>query len=72
MFLGEEKGKRVNVERAGELAATGATVVGTACPFCQTMFRDAFGTVAGTPPKLLDIAQIAAASLESAGGPGMV
>src|SRR5580658_965446 len=69
---GEEKGKRVNVERAGELAATGATVVGTACPFCQTMFRDAFGTATGTPPKLLDIAQIAAASLESADGRGMV
>jgi len=72
MFLGEEKGKRVNVERATELAATGATVVGTACPFCQTMFRDAFGTVTPTPPKLLDIAQIAAASIESAGARGMV
>ena len=28
MFLGEEKGKRVNVERAEELAGTGAPVVG--------------------------------------------
>jgi Fe-S oxidoreductase len=64
MFLGEEKGKRVNVERAGELAATGAPVVGTACPFCQTMFRDAFGQLQQPPPKLLDIAQIAAASIE--------
>jgi Fe-S oxidoreductase len=63
MFLGEEKGKRVNVERAEELAATGAAVVGTACPFCQTMFRDAFGQLQKTPPKLLDIVQIAAASL---------
>jgi Fe-S oxidoreductase len=63
MFLGEEKGKRVNVERAEELAATGAPVVGTACPFCQTMFRDAFGQLGKTPPKLLDIAQIAAASI---------
>ncbi len=41
MFLGEEKGKRVNVERVEELVATGAPTIGTACPFCQTMFRDA-------------------------------
>jgi Fe-S oxidoreductase len=66
MFLGEEKGKRVNVERAQELAGTGAPVIGTACPFCQTMFRDALGAGAAggaTPPKLLDIAQIAAAAI---------
>jgi Fe-S oxidoreductase len=66
MFLGEEKGKRINVERAEELAATGAAVIGTACPFCQTMFRDALGTITQTPPKLLDVAQIAAARLEKA------
>ena len=61
MFLGEEKGRRVNHERAQELAATGASLVATACPFCHTMFRDAFG--AGPAPELQDIAQIAAASL---------
>lgn len=72
MFLGEEKGKRVNVERAGELVNTGADIVGTACPFCQTMFRDAFGTVSQTPPKLLDIAQIAAVAIESADKPAML
>ena len=42
VFLGEEKGERVSHVRAAELAATGASVVGTACPFCNTMFRDAF------------------------------
>jgi Fe-S oxidoreductase len=62
-FLGEEKGKRVSVERAGELAATGAPTVATACPFCHTMFRDALATVSPEPPKLLDIAQIAASGL---------
>jgi Fe-S oxidoreductase len=50
-----------------ELVSTGAQIIGTACPFCQTMFRDALGDVAGrmgiAPPKLLDIAQIAAAAL---------
>src|SRR6185369_1448540 len=63
MFLGEETGKRVNVARVEELVATGAQVIGTACPFCQTMFRDALGTVTQSPPQLLDIAQITAASL---------
>jgi Fe-S oxidoreductase len=63
MFLGEEKGKRVNMARAEELAATGAATVGVACPFCQSMFRDALAAVSGKPPKLLDIAQIAAAAI---------
>jgi Fe-S oxidoreductase len=63
MFLGEEKGERVNVNRAKELVATNAAVIGTACPFCQSMFRDALGTVTQSPPKLLDVAQIAAARM---------
>ncbi|MBV9771906.1 MAG: (Fe-S)-binding protein [Bryobacterales bacterium] len=66
-FLGEEKGKRISVERAEELAATGASVVAAACPFCNTMFRDALAGVSAAPPKLLDIAQIAAASFEPKG-----
>ena len=70
MFLGEEKGKRVNVERAGELAATGAEVIGTACPFCQTMFRDALGASGKPAPKLMDIAQLAAAAIPENGPKG--
>jgi Fe-S oxidoreductase len=62
-FLGEETGDRVSHNRAKELVATGAEVVGAACPFCNTMFRDALSAVSQAPPKLLDIAQIAAASL---------
>jgi len=67
MFLGEEKGTRVNVTRVEELVATGAQTIGTACPFCQTMFRDALGAVSASsqsaPPKLLDIVQLVAAGL---------
>ncbi len=62
-FLGEETGDRVSHNRAKELVATGAEVVGAACPFCNTMFRDALSAVSEAPPRLLDIAQIAAASL---------
>lgn len=62
VFLGEEKGTRINHERARELAATGADVVAAACPFCNTMFRDGLAA-AEKPPQLLDIAQIAAARL---------
>jgi Fe-S oxidoreductase len=63
-FLGEEKGQRVSHTRAVDLMATGAAVVGVACPFCNSMFRDALSTLAPSgAPQLLDIAQIAAASL---------
>jgi len=62
-FLGEEKGDRVSHTRAKELAATGAGIVGAACPFCNTMFRDALSAVSDAPPQLLDIAEIAASSL---------
>jgi Fe-S oxidoreductase len=60
MFLGEEKGQRVGMVRARELAAAGARTIGTACPFCQSVFRDALGARGADPPALLDIAQMAA------------
>ncbi len=60
MFLGEEKGERINLTRARELVDTGADTVAAACPFCASMFRDALKAVSDEPPRLLDIAQIAA------------
>ncbi len=63
MFLGEETGKRVNLERAQELVATGADVVTAACPFCNSMLRDGLAAATDTPPELLDVAQIAAAAI---------
>ena len=68
-FLGEEKGDRVSYTRAKELMDTGADVVGAACPFCNTMFRDALSNLSDKPPKLMDIAQIAAASLPTVEAP---
>ncbi len=66
-FLGEEKGDaRVSHVRARELAATGASTIATACPFCNTMFRDALTAItpaSQTAPQLLDIAQLTARNL---------
>jgi Fe-S oxidoreductase len=64
-FLGEETGERVSHARAQELVATGASIVGTACPFCNTMFRDALAA-SDQPPQLLDIAQLVARGLPAA------
>jgi Fe-S oxidoreductase len=75
-FLGEEKSARGSDEpptrvshvRARELAATGAGTVATACPFCNTMFRDALAAITpadATPPQLLDIAQLTARNLRT-------
>ena len=62
-FLGEEKGERVSHARARELTATGAAIVGAACPFCNTMFRDALAAQGPGAPELMDIAQLAARGL---------
>ncbi len=62
--LPDGKPNRVSHNRAAELVATGAKTIGTACPFCNTMFRDALGAVGGeAPPQLLDIAQLTARAL---------
>ncbi|HEY2472310.1 MAG TPA: (Fe-S)-binding protein [Terracidiphilus sp.] len=63
VFLGEETGDRVSHTRAKELVATGASTIGTACPFCNTMFRDALSATNGPAPQLLDIAQLTARNL---------
>jgi Fe-S oxidoreductase len=63
VFLGEESGERVGQVRAAELIATGATTIGTACPFCNSIFRDALAEKGEAAPQLLDIAQLTARGL---------
>jgi Fe-S oxidoreductase len=67
VFLGEETGERISHNRAQELAATGAQIIAAACPFCNTMFRDALAAAGGAAPELLDIALLAARGLPPGG-----
>jgi Fe-S oxidoreductase len=64
VFLGEETGQRVSQNRVEELVATGAPTIGAACPFCKTMLGDALAAN-GSPARLLDVAQIAAAQIRA-------
>ena len=40
MWMEEDTGKNINVERSQELLATGADRIATACPFCFVMIDD--------------------------------
>lgn len=59
MFKEEEPGKkRISVERAEEVIATGVEVVASACPFCMTMLDDGLKQKGDHAPKMKDIAEL--------------
>lgn len=62
MWMEENVGKRVNVERSEELLATGADQIAVACPFCMTMITDGV-TGAGSTVPVLDISEVVASRL---------
>ena len=57
MFMEENLGKRINIERAQEVIASGATEVTAACPYCITMLRDGIADLNGNVA-VRDIAEI--------------
>ncbi|HMH20820.1 MAG TPA: (Fe-S)-binding protein [Puia sp.] len=65
MFKEEEKGTtRVNFERSAEAIGTGASIIASACPFCNTMLTD--GVKHGEKEdqvKVMDVAELIAASI---------
>lgn len=67
MFKEDEPGNtRINIERAGEALETGATVVASACPFCNTMMTDGIKSKEKEGDvTVLDVAEMIASSMES-------
>ena len=66
MWLEENIGKRVNMERTEEALGTGADVVSTACPYCMIMLDDAVRANAKEDDvRVLDVSQL----LEESMGP---
>jgi Fe-S oxidoreductase len=64
MWLEENIGKRVNMERTEEALGTGADIVSTACPFCMIMLDDAVkANGKGDEVAVMDISQVVEKSL---------
>ncbi len=66
MFKEDEPGdKRINIERTDEALATGASVIASACPFCNTMMSDGVkNREKENEVAVLDVAELIAASME--------
>ena len=65
MFKEEEKGTtRVNFERTNEAIGTGANIIASACPFCNTMLTDGVKHAEKEEQvKVMDVAELIAASI---------
>jgi Fe-S oxidoreductase/nitrate reductase gamma subunit len=64
MWFEERIGKRVNIERTEEALRVEPDVVGTACPFCLSMFEDGIRAKDATQRlKVMDLAELVAAAL---------
>jgi Fe-S oxidoreductase len=66
MFKEEEKGeKRINIERTDEALSTGANIIASACPFCNTMLTDGVkNREKETEVAVMDIAEILSDALK--------
>jgi Fe-S oxidoreductase len=62
MWMEEHLGKRINAERTDEAAATGADVLGVACPFCMVMLDDG-AKAKGGDLEVRDVSQVVAESV---------
>jgi Fe-S oxidoreductase len=61
MWMEEQTGKKVKIERTEEAVATGADIVATGCPFCFVMMDDGVKELgADENVQVMDIAMLLA------------
>jgi len=59
MFKEPEKGNEdININRTQEALSTGAKIIATGCPFCNTMLTDGVKNLAEGSAQVLDIAEL--------------
>jgi Fe-S oxidoreductase len=64
MWMEERIGTRINEERSAEAIATGADVIGVACPYCMVMLDDG-AKARGADLEVLDVAQVVARAMRA-------
>ena len=70
MWMEEEPSKRVNINRAKEVAESGAAAVAVGCPFCHTMISDGLKAVGKDEAiQVMDLAVVVASALPDAKRP---
>jgi Fe-S oxidoreductase len=71
MWMEEDRGTRINLERTRQALATGAGTVATACPFCLVMLRDGLADAGARADgvQARDIAELLAESTVGGGPP---
>jgi len=71
MWLEENLGTRINMDRTGEALGTGADVVSTACPYCMIMLDDAVKANARQDDvRVMDVSQLLEESMSEKVGVG--
>ena len=64
LWLEEKPAQRVNYLRAEEIIQNGSSLVATSCPFCLTMLQDGLRDKGADNIKVMDVAELVAASLD--------
>ncbi|KRQ18876.1 MULTISPECIES: (Fe-S)-binding protein [Mycobacteroides] len=65
MWMEEQLGKRINIDRVDEALATPASKIATGCPFCRVMLTD--GVTARDDSAAVEVVDVAQLLLESVG-----